>query len=64
MRRGLLAFLISGWISQPVLSQKSDLEIPFDFLHNQIVLRVMLNGQGPFSFILDTGTRGTAASRR
>ena len=55
-----MAALISGWITQPALTQSSDLEIPFDFLHNQIVLRVMLNGQGPFSFILDTGTRGTA----
>jgi hypothetical protein len=64
MRRGLVAFLISSWISQTALSQKSGLEIPFDFLHNQILLRVMLNGQGPFSFILDTGTRGTAIDLR
>ncbi|MBI1895942.1 MAG: retropepsin-like domain-containing protein [Acidobacteria bacterium] len=34
-------------------------EMPFDFLHNQIVLRAIVNGKGPYSFILDTGTRAT-----
>jgi predicted aspartyl protease len=31
-------------------------EAPFDFLHNQIVLRAAVQGRGPFNFILDTGT--------
>jgi hypothetical protein len=31
-------------------------ELPFDFLHNQVVLRVAINGAGPYNFILDTGT--------
>jgi hypothetical protein len=32
-------------------------EIPFQFLHNQIVVEGSLNGQGPLNFIIDTGTR-------
>jgi hypothetical protein len=35
----------------------ADVEIPFAFLHNQILLHALVNGQGPFDFIVDTGTR-------
>jgi len=31
-------------------------EIPFEFLHNEIVVQVKVNGQGPFNMMLDTGT--------
>jgi predicted aspartyl protease len=31
-------------------------EVPFDFVHNQILLRVMVADRGPFNFALDTGT--------
>ncbi len=58
MRLGIGAFLIA-WMSLPTFAANSNLEIPFDFLHNQIVLRGVLNGHGPYSFILDTGTRAT-----
>ncbi len=39
------------------LAHAGDIVIPFDFLHNQIVLRAQVDGQGPFNFIVDTGTR-------
>ena len=32
------------------------IEIPFDFYRNEIVLQVSVNGKGPFSMMLDTGT--------
>lgn len=51
MRIGLAFLLGLG------LMHAADIEIPFDFLHNQIVLRARVNGQGPFDFIVDTGTR-------
>jgi hypothetical protein len=35
---------------------KPDLEVSFEFLHNQIILHSMLNGKGPFNTLLDTGT--------
>src|SRR5438552_411518 len=59
MRLGIGGCLIAGWMVLPTFAADSNLEIPFDFLHNQIVLRGMLNGRGPYSFILDTGTRAT-----
>jgi predicted aspartyl protease len=34
---------------QPVI------EIPFEFIHGSIVVQVMVNGQGPFTMLLDTG---------
>jgi hypothetical protein len=34
----------------------ADIEVPFDFLHNQVVLHVTIAGQGPFNFLLDSGT--------
>jgi hypothetical protein len=49
--RSVLAFLICVG-----LMHAADIEIPFDFLHSQIVLRAQVDGQGPFNFIVDTGT--------
>lgn len=34
-------------------------DVPFDFLHNQVVVETWVNGQGPFRFVLDTGTHAT-----
>jgi hypothetical protein len=41
------------------LSASPDLEVPFDFLHNQILLHVTLKGGGPYNFVLDTGTHAS-----
>ena len=35
-------------------------EIPFDFDRNEIILQVKINGKGPFSMMLDTGTDPSA----
>jgi predicted aspartyl protease len=43
----------------PVRGVEPDFEVPFDFLHNQIVLRVAINGETPFNVILDSGTHLT-----
>ena len=56
MRLGIGGCLIAGWMVLPTFAADSNLEIPFDFLHNQIVLRGVLNGHGPYNLILDTGT--------
>ncbi len=37
----------------------ADLDVPYDFLHNQIVLQVTLKGSGPYNFVLDTGTHAS-----
>jgi predicted aspartyl protease len=35
-------------------------EVPFDFYRNEIILRVRVNGKGPFNMMLDTGTDPSA----
>ena len=34
-------------------------DVPFDFVHNQILIETWVNGEGPFRFVLDTGTHAT-----
>jgi predicted aspartyl protease len=54
-----MRILALAWIASLMSLRASaapGVEAAFDFLHNQIVLRAMVNGRGPFNFILDTGT--------
>ena len=37
-------------------SKDQVIEIPFEFYKNEIILQVSVNGKGPFSMMLDTGT--------
>jgi predicted aspartyl protease len=39
---------------------KDPAEIPFEFLHNQIVVQVRVNGKGPFNMLIDTDTDPSA----
>jgi len=41
-------------------SKAPGIEIPFDFYRNEIILEVKVNGKGPFSMMLDTGTDPSA----
>ncbi|HEX3101418.1 MAG TPA: retroviral-like aspartic protease family protein [Pyrinomonadaceae bacterium] len=38
----------------------SSIEIPFEFIKNEIVVQVKINGKGPFNMMLDTGTDPSA----
>src|ERR1700749_2942740 len=56
----LLCILLCGFF--PANAQSFDLEanrkhvtIPFRLIRNMIIIRVKINGKGPFNFILDTG---------
>ncbi len=51
---GMAAFLVGC-----AIATGADLELPFDFLHNQIVLQVAIRGTGHYNFVLDTGTRAS-----
>jgi len=55
VRRLGMAALLAGCS----IATGADLELPFDFLHNQIVLQVTIRGTGPYNFVLDTGTRAS-----
>ncbi len=49
-----LLFLL-GCVAAPA----ADIEIPFEFIHNQIVVSAGIGSSGPYNFLLDTGTHGT-----
>jgi hypothetical protein len=40
--------------------QQQVVEIPFDFVRNEIILQVKVDGKGPFNMMLDTGTDPSA----
>lgn len=46
-------------LNSPALSntygKRRVIEVPFEFVRNQIILQVMINGRGPFNMFLDTG---------
>lgn len=50
---GLLPLLLFTADSNPT-------EVPFEFVHNQVVISVSVNGRGPFAMLLDTGTDPSA----
>jgi predicted aspartyl protease len=52
-----LLFAAPAVFSQP---GKAQVEIPFEFVHNEIVLQVKLGGKGPFNMLLDTNTDPSA----
>lgn len=42
------------------LAAAQAVEVPFDFVHNEIVVKVMIDGKGPFNAMIDTGTDPSA----
>ena len=60
MGRGYsLILLCAGLSAMIVAADHANEELPFDFLHNQIVLQVTIRGTGPYNFVLDTGTHAS-----
>ena len=58
-----MKFLISislGILAAPALAQPAIHSIPMEVLHGKPYVLAMVNGRGPFRFILDTGTGGDA----
>ncbi len=51
----MIALLIGSAASAAAVT-----EIPFEFYRNQILLKVQVDGQGPFTMLLDTGTDPSA----
>src|SRR5262245_52962100 len=53
----LLALLpMSGMSAQTITA----IEVPFEFYRNQIIVQALIDGKGPFSMLLDTGTNPSA----
>jgi predicted aspartyl protease len=55
-----LLLLSLGWTSAHAQAAKAAVEVPFEFVHNQIVVQVRIDGKGPFSMLIDTDTDPSA----
>ncbi len=53
-------FLFACCLCGVAQTPKSPVEVPFEFLHNQIVVQVKVNGKGPLNMLIDTDTDPSA----
>ena len=61
MRKLLSIIIVVLAFSLPTVAQKSDVaDIPMSFYGNRPAIEVMVNGKGPFLFLIDTGAQGMA----
>jgi len=56
----LLAAFLSVAAALSAQTVKTSIEVPFEFVHNQIVVEVRIAGKGPFNFLVDTNTDPSA----
>jgi predicted aspartyl protease len=42
------------------LASAQSADVPFEFIHNEIVVKVMIDGKGPYNALIDTGTDPSA----
>ena len=49
-----------GWTGAHAQTAKASIEVPFELVHNQIVVNVKINGKGPFNMLIDTDTDPSA----
>ena len=55
-----LLVLSLGCTSAHAQTAKASIEVPFEFVHNQIVVQVKIDGKGPFNMLIDTDTDPSA----
>ena len=55
----MTAIICAGAFAQSIKGDQV-IEVPFEFIHNQVVIQVKINGKGPFNMLLDTGTDPSA----
>ena len=58
--RLLGVFLAAFWTVSATAQSPKSVEVPFEFVHNQIVVQVKIGGKGPFRMLLDTNTDPSA----
>lgn len=59
-----LALLVSLAAATNAQTQKPPVEVPFEFVHNQIVVQVKIAGKGPFNMLVDTNTDPSAVDEK
>jgi predicted aspartyl protease len=56
--------LVSSAVATKAQAQKPPIEVPFEFIHNQIVVQVKIAGKGPFNMLVDTNTDPSAIDEK
>ena len=56
----LILFLFAAVKNGSAQSRSAPVEVPFEFVHNQIVVTVKIAGKGPYSMLVDTDTDPSA----
>src|SRR5258708_6484518 len=56
----LILFLFGAVENGYAQSRSAPVEVPFEFVHNQIVVTVKIAGKGPYSMLFDTDTDPSA----
>ena len=52
--------VVAGSVCVSASSEAKPMEVPFDFFKNEVLVEVMIDGKGPFTMMLDTGTDPSA----
>lgn len=55
-----LSFILLPAAFAQTVSNNRVIEVPFEFLKNEVVIQANINGHGPFNMLLDTGTDPSA----
>src|SRR6185295_13172129 len=55
-----VTFFLMLLLLVPQASGQQVVEVPFDFVRNEIIVQVKVDGKGPFNMMLDTGTDPSA----
>src|SRR4051794_38912210 len=56
----VLITVLSFGLSAQAQVVKAPIEVPFEFVHNQIVVQAKIGGKGPFNLLVDTNTDPSA----
>src|SRR5437667_3103702 len=57
---GLMVLLSTSLLIGGAQNRQAQAEIPFEFVHNEIVVQVKIAGKGPYSMLIDTDTDPSA----
>lgn len=57
---GLMLFVLGGSANGQSQRRQAPAEVPFEFIHNQIVVQAKIAGKGPFNMLVDTDTDPSA----
>src|SRR5437588_12849454 len=57
---GLMVLASTTFLIVPGQNRQAPAEVPFEFIHNEIVVQVKIAGKGPYSMLIDTDTDPSA----